>query len=322
MIKKIVDVIKNNKSFLLTTHINPDGDAIGSELALGICLANMGKEVTIFNQDDTPAVYRFLPNVEKIIHQLNSTGDFDYVFLLDSADIERRGTDFNDILSEIRIINIDHHITNTYFGELNMVDKNASATGELIYRIIKEIPAEITLPIATNIYTAILTDTGSFHYSNVTAKSFEISGEMIELGVSPWKVAEAVYENRSSAKLRLLGLALNTLEMFEGGMIGAITVDQFMLGQTNATLDDTEDFVNYPRSIASVKVALLFKEVSEDCFKLSLRAKGEVNVAEIAGHFGGGGHKNAAGFMIRGKLSDIKKEILLFIKKKLVNCFH
>jgi phosphoesterase RecJ-like protein len=317
MLKKIADEIKNKESFLISTHLNPDGDAIGSELALGICLANLGKEATIFNQNNTPRIYRFLPHSEKIVHQIDNSRDYDLVFIVDCSDLERGGEDFEKIISKNKIINIDHHLTNKLFGELNLVDINASATGELIYRVLREIPAKITLPIALNIYTAILTDTGSFHYPNTTAKSLEIAGEMIKIGVDPWRVAEAVYENNSLAQLRLMGLALNTIEVSDGGMIGSMVVYKDMFRQTGTTSEDTEDFVNYLRSLSKIKVAVFLKEISEECFKLSLRSKGELDVAEIAGQFGGGGHQNAAGFTIRGDLTEIKEKVFRVIRKKL-----
>jgi len=319
MLNRIANKIINNKSILISTHQNPDGDAIGSELAIGICLENLNKDVTIFNQDDTPPIYQFLPYSDKIVHQLDNSKEYDLIFILDCADHDRGGGNLDKIISESKVINIDHHITNEYFGELNLIDKKASATGEIIYSLIKEIPAKITLPIATNIYTAILTDTGSFHYSNTSAKSLKIASEMIKIGVDAAEVAEAIYENRSLAELRLLGLSLNTIEESDNGMICSMVVNNDMFLQTGTSAKDTDSFVNYLSSISTAKVAALLKEISENCYKFSLRSKGKINVAEIASQFGGGGHRNAAGFTIQGEFREIKKQVFKIIRQRLDN---
>ncbi|MFH1624942.1 MAG: bifunctional oligoribonuclease/PAP phosphatase NrnA [Pseudomonadota bacterium] len=314
---KIIEEIRKNQTFLIASHINPEGDAIGSALALAISLDSIGKEVTVFNQDPTPQILQFLPKSAEIIHEIDESCNFDAVFVLDCSDLERLGTGVNSIKGMKKIINIDHHITNTRFGDLELVNPRSSSTAELVYAIIKNIPVEITREVAVNIYTAILTDTGAFCNSNTTVEAFRIATEMVGIGVNPGEIAEKVYQSQPASRLRLLGLVLNSLEIFDNGRIASVVVTLSMLREAGAGPDLTEDIVNYPKSVLGVKVAVLFREVARKFYKTSFRSHNDVNVADIAREFGGGGHPNASGCTIQGSLAEVKGRVFETIRERL-----
>ena len=315
---RILDTMRTEKAFLVTSHMNPEGDAIGSALAVAISLETIGKEVTVYNQDPTPENLRFLPMSDAVVHEVNNPRHFDAAIILDCADLNRLGKDARKIGEIKKTINIDHHKTNDRFGDLVLVDPDSSSTAEIIYGLIKDIPVQITQEIATNIYTGILTDTGSFCYSNTSAEVLEIAGELVRRGVNPSFVAEEVYERQSVSKLRLLGSALNTLEILDKGRIGSMKVSLPMLMAAGATPDLTENMVNYPKSIRGVEVAVLFRELSKDHYKVSLRSNERVDVADVAKEFGGGGHAKASGCIIRGNLPEVEAQVFNAINKRLV----
>ena len=315
---RILDTMRTEKAFLVTSHMNPEGDAIGSALAVAISLETIGKEVTVYNQDPTPENLRFLPMSDAIVHEVNNPRHFDAAIILDCADLNRLGKDAKKIGEIKRTINIDHHKTNDRFGDFVFIDPDSSSTAEIMYGLIKDIPVRITQEIATNIYTGILTDTGSFCYSNTSAEVLEIAGELVRRGVNPSFVAEEVYERQSVSKLRLLGSALNTLEILDKGRIGSMKVSLPMLMAAGATPDLTENMVNYPKSIRGVEVAVLFRELSKDHYKVSLRSNERVDVADVAKEFGGGGHAKASGCIIRGNLPEVEAQVFNAINKRLV----
>jgi phosphoesterase RecJ-like protein len=203
-------------------------------------------------------------------------------------------------------VNIDHHLGCESFGLLNLIDPKASATAALIYRIIKAAGDEVNFPTALCIYTAILSDTGSFHYSNSDPEAFAIAGEMIGKGVKPWDVNENLYESEPPQRIALLALALSDLTVSPSGEYASVTVTLEMYRQTGSSAEDTDRFINYPRSIRGVQVALFFREINTGLFKVGFRSKGKVDVAAVSAHFGGGGHHNAAGCTIEGSLAEVK----------------
>ena len=312
---KIVEEIKRNKAFLIASHINPEGDAIGSALALAISLKNIGKEVTVFNQDPIPRNLQFLPMSAEIIHEIDGSLSFDAAFVLDCGGLDRVGKEIEKIR---KIINIDHHITNSRFGDIRLVDSQSSSTAELIYAVLKDIPIEVTYEIALNIYTAILTDTGAFCNPNTTERAFHIASEMVRIGVNPSSVAEKIYQEMPVSRLKLLGLVLNTLEILGNGRIASVVATLSMLKKTGATPELTEDIVTYPRSILGVKVAVLFREVSKNYYKVSFRSNKDVDVADIAREFSGGGHPNASGGNVGGSLLEVKGKVFEAISRRLV----
>jgi phosphoesterase RecJ-like protein len=316
MIPSIIEEITTNKSFLITAHENPDGDAVGSTLALANFLHKLGKDVTIYYCDPLPDNYSFLPLADTV---LNFIPDclYDICFVLDSGELYRAGEALGSAKNIGKIINVDHHPDNKKFGAINLLDSKASATGALIYRIIKSTGHVIDYATALCIYTAIITDTGSFRYSNADPEAFYITGEMVALGINPWFVSERLYESQPRKRLELLALALSTLHVAERGDIASITVTLDMLAKTGATSDLTDGFINYPRSIRGVEVAIFFREIDAGVYKVGFRSKGKIDVSSLAAAFGGGGHHNAAGCKILGTTEETMKIIFSHIDKAL-----
>jgi phosphoesterase RecJ-like protein len=307
MIKAILKTIEEGRRFLVAAHENPDGDALASTLALTNALRELGKDVTAFNRDGVLEPFAFLPGAETVVTDLEGCAPFDAGFVLDSGELRRAGSHLRE---RCRIlINIDHHPYSEEFGEIRFVDESASATGALIYRILTEGGIEISPSVALCIYTSILSDTGSFRYSNADPEAFHIAAEMVDKGVSPWDVASGLYESQGAERLRLLALALATLTVSTCGRYASVTVTAEMYDQIGAGAELTDGFVNYPRSIRGVEVAIFFRQVAASSFKVGMRSKGKVDVGALARELGGGGHHNAAGALLDGSLDEIRKAV-------------
>lgn len=317
ILRKIAEELRSGYRFLISTHVNPEGDAIGSVLALGLALKDLGKKVLVLTQDPIPPVLTFLPGAEEILHQAPENGGFDVAFALDCGDKTRLGVEFARVKGIGKIINIDHHVSNSYFGDINLVDPRASSTAEIIFDLLRTIPVVLTPAVAENIYVGILTDTGSFHYSNTSPKTFAVARSCLRAGVEPWKVAEKVYETQPLARLRLLPLVLATLEVDGDGRVPYVVVTQKMMEESEASVALTEDFINFPRSLEGSEVALLFRELSPEKYRVSLRSRGSVDVSRIAAEFEGGGHPQAAGCTVEGSLSKVKAKVLDRVKAAL-----
>ena len=305
-ITAIVAEIEKNGSFLITSHESPDPDAVGSSLALANYLAARGKDVTVYLRDPVPENCTFLPMADRVLHVLPERA-FDVCFVLDVGEFKRAGSAITSCNRFGCLVNVDHHLGCDRFGRHNLIDPKASATAALVYRIIRAAGDEVDYPTALCIYTAVLSDTGSFHYSNADPEAFAIAGDMIAKGVKAWDVNENLYESEPPQRIALLALALSDLTVSPGGEYASVTVTQDMYKKTGSTAEDTDRFINYPRSIRGVQVALFFREVSEGVFKVGFRSKGKVNVAAVSAHFGGGGHHNAAGCTIEGSLGQVKR---------------
>ena len=310
VLNNIADILKNGERFFLASHKDPDGDAIGSILALGETLELSGKEVVLFSEGPIPDSFAFLPGIEKIVNNHNPESVFDAFFVLDCANLDRAGRISSHLSKMKPLINIDHHENNSKFGDLNLVDANKSSVGEIIYQLIKLADLPMNLNIAENIFVAIQTDTGSFRYDNTTRESFALAGEMLDWGVNPWKISRRIMDRYSLKKLRLLELTLKTIELHHSTKVGLITITKQMLSKAKADSFDSERFVDYPRFISGVEIAVLIREIGKDYYKFSLRSNDWVNVADLASHFGGGGHPRAAAFTIEGSLELVKQEFL------------
>ncbi len=307
MIDAILTVIAQGRSFVVASHGSPDGDALASTLALSIALREMGKEVVAYNRDGMSAEMAFLPEAASVIDRLAEDHIFDVGFVLDSGELNRAGSFLRDRCTTL--VNVDHHPESEDFGDIYYVDESCCATGALIYRILQAAGHALSLPVATCIYAAILADTGSFRYANADREAFLIASEMVARGVSSWEVSSCMYENRSECQLRLLATALKTLKVSDCGRLGAIYVTHQMFLDTGTGSEHTDGLVNYPRSIAGVLVALLFRQTADRCFKVSFRSKGAINVGELARQLGGGGHHNAAGATLEGELVTIQETV-------------
>ncbi len=305
----ICRVLREKDRFLVACHENPEGDAIGSELALALALRKMGKTATVLNADPVPANLLFLPGADTVVHAGDGS-KYDVAVVVDCGSPERTGSVGHELRKCPLLVNIDHHRTNGDLGELSLVDPDAAATGLLIHRVLSAMGYEIGLDVATNIYVAVLTDTGSFHYGSSSPEAFEVAGEMVRRGVDPWAVAEQVYETQSARRLRLLGRVLASLEVSADGRVACITTMREDLREFASGKDALEGFINYPRSIVGVEVAVSFREEEGDAFRVSFRSKGRVDVSAVAARFGGGGHRNAAGCTVPGTLAEVRKVVL------------
>ncbi|MBC8018456.1 MAG: bifunctional oligoribonuclease/PAP phosphatase NrnA [Verrucomicrobia bacterium] len=307
-LQKIVEEIRNNQSFLLTSHEGPDGDAVGSTLALASILRKIGKDVYVHFRDPIPELYGFLPGVDTIFAAIPDR-DFDVAFVLDIGELRRAGNEFSCFKRIGKTINLDHHLACENFGIHNLIDPSAAATGVLVYRIASALGYHFDVETALCLYVSIITDTGSFRYSNANREAFTIAGEMIESGVNAWDVAEQLYENQPRKRLELLARCLPTLEVIKGGLAASVTVTLDMYAATGADAELTDGFVNYPRSIRGVEVAIFFRQLIESKVKVSFRSKGKVNVAVFSAALGGGGHHNAAGCSVDGTLDEVKARV-------------
>jgi phosphoesterase RecJ-like protein len=305
MLTEVLREIGQRNRFLLTSHARPDGDAIGSALACGEILRAIGKEAEVVLSDVLPRIYQSLPFADRVVQADRVNGEYDAAIILECDSIQRtRLEGFEDQF----VINIDHHSSGRPFGNVNWIDPHAVATAEMVYRMAREAGVEVSPEIATCLYTGVLTDTGSFVFEGTNERTFALARELVLAGADPARCARNVYFGHSTAKLRLLGAALSHLER-EGGLAW-FWVTQEEMERFDAKEEDCEGLVNYALSIHDVQVAILLRELPDRRLRVSLRSKGEVNVALVAEQFGGGGHECASGFSIGGPLSDALGKIL------------
>jgi len=315
-LEKVKDCIERGQRFILTTHVNPDGDGLGSEAALAAFLADMGKDVFVFNSSPVPDNYQFLDPDNKIqVYESESHREIlltaDFIFILDISDWDRLKQVGKDIrATKITRICIDHHPTNLNFADLNLIETKACSTGELVYDFLRFCDANITKQMAEALYTSILTDTGWFKYSNSSSKAFSIVADLVKKGARPNKIYEKVREHESMNKVKLFAHALRTLRLEHGGKIAVMTVTKDLIDSIGAKAYDTEGFADYPRRIDGVEVTAMFIEKEKGQVKLSLRSKGNYVINGIAQQYGGGGHQYAAGVLLEGELNQYVKRIV------------
>ena len=315
---QIIQPIKDAQRILIASHAEPDGDSVGSLVALGLALAKLGKKITMFNPSPIPAVYRFLEGADRIERQFKNADTFDLAIVLDCGDIVRIGEASIEVAKIPLLINIDHHVSNTRFGHIQLIDTEACATAEILYRLIDALAIPFDKAIATAIYIGILTDTGSFRFSNTNRAAFDISKLMVDVGVEPHSVAQRVFGTYSLGRIKLLNMALNSIEISDNGKLSMMTVTRTMMNTTGTNPEDLDGMINYARRIEDVKVAALIHEIKNGSGKfsnmnryhVSLRSDNTVDVAKIAGKFGGGGHTSAAGFQIESTLMALKTKII------------
>ncbi|GAB4421559.1 MAG: bifunctional oligoribonuclease/PAP phosphatase NrnA [Thermodesulfovibrionales bacterium] len=309
---ELIALLKREKRFFIATHINPEGDALGSSIALSMALESMGKETLLYDRDPVPEFYRFLPGHERFSSSVSDLrSQISNLILLDCNEPERAGIDNVPIpYSAV----IDHHETERDFGDIRWIEPLAPATGMMVYHLIKKLNVKITKDMATNLYAAIAIDTGTFRYSNTTPEVLRVCATLIDSGAEPASIAEAMYETWSEKRFKLLVSVLNTLEIVDGVAITYATKEMFK--ETGASPEDTENFSNFPRMMKSVNISAFFREMDDGYLKASLRSKGGTNVARIAEMFDGGGHRNAAGYKIKADLRTAKEELLKAISKK------
>jgi len=305
MLKEVLKNIEQRNRFLLTSHARPDGDAVGSTLACSQILRLMGKQAEVVLRDGVPRIYRSLPFADQVIQAERINGEYDAAIILECDSIQR--THLEGLENQF-LINIDHHLSGRPFANVNWIDPKAVATAEMVYRVAREASVKVSPEIAACLYTAVLTDTGSFMFGGTNEHTFALARELVLAGADPARCARNVYFGHSTAKMRLLGAALSHLQ--REGPLASIWVTQQEMNQFNAKEEDCEGLVNYALSIYDVQVAILLRELPDKRVRVSLRSKGEINVASVAEHFGGGGHECASGFSIDGPLQDALSRIL------------
>ena len=315
--EQIVLDIQGASNVALFTHSHPDGDALGSILGMAAHLETLGKNVFCLLEEPVSHLYEFLQDTDKINTSLEDYNDFmdgagqDIVSIaLDCGDEDRLGTLKEKALSSTPFWVIDHHQSHRDFGTARWVDPTCSSTGEMVYELGLLLGGTLTYGAAFNLYVAICTDTGSFRYECTGQRTMEIAGELIGKGVKPHLVGSYLYDNYSKERLKLMELVLGSITLHDDDQIAFMSVTRKMINKSGATLQDVEGFIDLPRSLISVKVAVLLKESQNGMTSVSMRAKGECDVAEIAKQFGGGGHKNAAGFRCQDKsIKQVRDEV-------------
>ena len=317
-VRTIKQAIKRFNKFLITSHINPEGDAIGSQAAMACLLRKLGKKFVMLDDSPVPKLLRFMRGTEDISKEMPHNFNYQAVIIMDSPDLARIGRVNDYIKKDSVIINIDHHISNVNFGKYNWVEPDYSSTGEMVYDLFKAFKVKIGMDEAVALYAAIMTDTGSFRYSNTSSKTHRVTAELIDIGVKPYEMHSRIYETSSIQDTNLLGEALQTMKITDDGKIAWLWVTKEMLKKTNASLEGTEGIINFGRSIGGVEIAVLFRETgTKDRVKVSFRSKGAVDVNKLAGYFGGGGHPAASGCSVLGKIEEVEKKVLEKAKEML-----
>ncbi|MBL7068971.1 MAG: bifunctional oligoribonuclease/PAP phosphatase NrnA [Candidatus Omnitrophica bacterium] len=309
---EIIETIEKYNKYLIVSHVNPEGDSLGSQFALKGLLSKLGKESVIANEAEPAELYEFLDINDDIITDIKKKIDYKAIIALDCPVIKRVGRAKKFFKKDKILINIDHHISNTNFGDVNWVEPYTSSCGEMVYELYKAFNVPIDYRSALFLYVAIITDTGSFAYENTSSRTHAIVAELIDRGLKPNLIYQKLYENRTASEVKLLKDALSTIRFAKDEKIAYMYVTKSMLDRYNLDLDVTEGFVNYARSINGVKVAMIFLQnpSNEKRIGISFRSKGEVDVDKLASLFGGGGHKNASGCVLSGDLKKVIKKVV------------
>jgi len=298
--------VKASRRIAVTSHLRPDGDSLCTALALSLMGGLLGKDVAVINHDPTPVPFSGFPELAGIRIGSIRAADFDTVILLECADVSRSG---HEGLDGAFKINIDHHYSNTPYAEINWIDPEAPAVGEMVLDLSRFLGITLTPEIAEHLYCAIVSDTGSFQFSNTTPRALAAATELARLGASPIRVAEKLYNNNRPEKIQLLGRVLSTLTMNRRGTIAVISMFKRDMESLNLREVDTEDMTTLARSIQGVEMVMFFKEMGFETFRVSLRSKGSANAARVAEHFGGGGHIHASGFTVYGPYERLIREV-------------
>jgi phosphoesterase RecJ-like protein len=324
--ERIIQDIGTSDNIVLFTHTHPDGDALGSMFGLADILEALGKKVFCYLEEPVSHLYSFLPDTDKARTRLEeyrsfmaSAGGKVLSIALDCGDCDRLGDAKQEFLKNAPFVVIDHHQSHKEFGTARWVETTRSSTGEMVYELALALDAPITYNCAYNLYVAICTDTGSFRYEGTRPRTMQITAELLEKGVRPEEVCSHLYDNFSRERLKLMEKVLSTLSLYDSGQIAFMHVSNRMLEECDATLQDVEGFIDLPRSLRMVKVAVLIKETTDGFVSVSLRAKGQCDVAEVAKLFDGGGHRNAAGFRCSGKsIEEVRLEVNDVLSKALI----
>jgi phosphoesterase RecJ-like protein len=302
LLQQTAAAIRSRQRFVIVSHVRPDGDAVGSQMAMAHALRALGKDVRVVSRDLAPPPLQVFPGVSEIeiVDRVDDPGDA--VIVMESGDLLRTGVAG---LEQGFVINIDHHVGNSMFGAINWFDVSAAACGEMVFELVRELGVPLLHDIAVHLYVAILTDTGSFHHSNITPRTFEICRECVAAGVNPAVVARSVYDSNNLGRLKLMGAVLSRMQLASGGRLAIMSVDQELVTASAGTYEDTEGLINLPLTVREIQAVVFLKEVGPLDWRVSMRSKGEVNINAVAREFGGGGHKNASGCSASGTLQQL-----------------
>jgi phosphoesterase RecJ-like protein len=306
-LRNIVEAIRARERFVISSHSRPDGDSIGSQLAAAYALRALGKQVTVINADPASPPLMQFPGVSDIRIADRVDGEFDAAIIMECGDLARTGVAG---LERFFVINIDHHPGNTGYGQLNWFDAGAAACSELVFDLVRALDVPLTRDIATHIYVAILTDTGSFHYSSISPRTFDICRQTLEAGVDPVMVARNVYDSNNMGRLKLFGAVLSAMQIDPGARIAIVYLDHEMARAAGGTYEDTEGLINLPLTVKEIQAVVFFKQIEGDEYRVSMRSKGEIDIGAVAKEFDGGGHKNAAGCTVSGPIDALQKQFL------------
>lgn len=314
LIAEICEAILQRQRFVLTSHARPDGDAIGSQVAMALALRQLGKSASLVGADPAPPQFQTFPGVRDIEVSTTVHGHFDAAIVMECSDLSRTGVEGFD---KYFVINIDHHPGNKMFGALNWFDEGAAACGEMVFDLIDALGVTLTPEIATHIYIAILTDTGGFHFSHITPRTFDICRRCTEAGAQPEGIARGVYDSSTMGRLRLMGAVLHNLEFEAGARVALANLSLRLLEDTGASHEDSDGLINIPLSVKDIQTVAFFKEIAPESYRISMRSKGDVDVNSVARTFGGGGHKNAAGCSMDGPYADVRARLLTELTRAL-----
>lgn len=317
MLNKIIDTIKEAKSVCILPHISVDGDGLGSSLALGLALKKLSKTVKVILEEEVPGIYGFLPGMEIVSTDTEGHGIYDLAIALDTGDMKRLGKR-SAVFENAKITaNVDHHQTNTGFAVYNYVNTGSAAAGEIVYQMINMLGLDTDTDMAVCLYVAIATDTGGFRFSNTTSVTYEIAGSLVSKGINVAEISQRVFDTTSLEKVKLMEKAIGSLELHENGKAAFITITDDMLKSVGAGEEDSDGLVNIGRNIKGVEVAAMFRQRDNGEVKVNLRSNTYVDVAAIANRYSGGGHKKAAGCIIREDVREVKRLLLQNIKEAL-----
>ncbi|HMJ07908.1 MAG TPA: bifunctional oligoribonuclease/PAP phosphatase NrnA [Pyrinomonadaceae bacterium] len=319
MLSQVVELIENKQKFGITTHIKPDGDGVGSSLGLCWLLRSLGKTAEVIVRGEVPSSYASLPGADEIRDVEQIDRQYDAIFVIECSDLNRPGIGGLD--NEFTV-NIDHHATSEHFGTINWIDSTASAVGEMIYNLCKAIGGRVTKEIAECVYMALVTDTGSFHYSNTTERTLKVASELIKAGVKPAEISEAVYNNYPWSRIELMRQVLDTVRRDATGRVATMRQTLAMRSDSGAVDGDNNGFVNIPLAAREVVAVVYMREAGDGSFRVSLRSKGNINVARVAEQFGGGGHRNAAGLRLEGDWDRKETEIVDAVNEAIEHSLH
>ena len=302
---ELVERIKHGQRFVIASHQRPDGDAIGSAMSMALALRGLGKEATVVTDAIPPVFLQPFPDVESIRITPEITDTFDAALIMECSELTRTGVKGLDLSP---VLNIDHHPGNKGYGAVNWVDESAAACGEMAYSLIEALGAPLTKDVATHVYLAVLTDTGSFHFSHLSPRTYEIAKRCVEAGADPQWIARTHYDSNSLARVRIFGAVMNGMVIVDEGRVALLSITREKMTDLGGTNDDLEGLINFPLTVKDIEAVAFFKEIGDGDWRVSMRSKGNVDTGTIAREHGGGGHTNASGCAARGALDDVYKQ--------------